>query len=58
LLYQDKPEDKTRAQRVEDTLGILIKDPNYDKIYNTLLHSYNYIRKVAGKEEYKQSAKS
>lgn len=57
LIYKDKPEDKTRAQRIEDTLEILIKDPNYDKIFSTLLHSYNYIRKVAGKEEYKQLAK-
>ncbi len=53
LLNQEEPLTKTRAQKIEETLEILAKNPNYNQVYNTLIHSYNYIRKIAGKGEYK-----
>lgn len=58
LLEEEAPQKEkifTRAQKIEETLDILAKDSNYKQIHSTLLHSYNYIRKVAGKEEYKST---
>lgn len=52
LLHQEEPKTKTRAQKIEEILEILAKNKNYQKIYHTLLNSYNYIRKIAGKENY------
>ncbi|MGB9708213.1 MAG: hypothetical protein ACPLXC_02735 [Candidatus Pacearchaeota archaeon] len=54
LKEEDSQNGKTsRAQKIEETLEMLEKNPNYNPVYATLLNSYNYIRKVAGKEEYK-----
>ena len=57
LIHQEEPMTKTRAQKIEETLDILAKDPNYKQIYSTLMNSYNYIRKIAGKENYSPEAK-
>ncbi len=57
LNKRDDPQADSNAQQIEKLLGSIEKQNGYKQIYEIIFNSYNYIRKVAGKEGYRPSIK-
>lgn len=52
LNKRDDPQADSNAKQIEKVIESIEKQNGYKQIYEIVFNSYNYIRKVAGKEEY------